>query len=126
MESQYNPQFQMPKDEKLRKVVEESAHAATTELQSQGIMLPAGSPELLPNITNVYLKNLVECLAADPKASNGMSFDLGGVLTLRTSIRASEKGEKGGNICIMIEPGPITKKAFKNDDATEEADEEDE
>lgn len=123
----YNPQFQMPKDEKARKIVEDSTAVAFNELRAQGIVLPDPSeaPEIIATIAEVYDTSLIEHIAKEaPKEKGGITFEVGKVFTIRSSVRPSEKGEKAGNICVILEPGPITKKAFKNDDATEEADEE--
>lgn len=126
-EKMYNPQFQLPKDEKTKKIIEDSSDVAFNELKAQGILLPdpVEAPEIIANIAEVYITSLIEHVAKEAvKEKGGINFEVGKLFTIRSSVRPSEKGEKAGNICVILEPGPITKKAFKNDDATEEADEE--
>lgn len=77
----------------------------------------------IPTIVNAFMKTATAYLAEHKDTNVDVSIDMLGFFDMGVSYRESEDGENDGNFTPFTTPGPVFKKAIKDNDLTEDDDE---
>ena len=103
-------------------IMEKANERASLELAKDGINFTDAAAAAIPTVAYKSMHHTIAVAAEKFHSGSGepVEVDVMGLFTLVISNRASEDGEKDGNVNIAFVPGPQAKLAVKSDDDTEE------
>lgn len=96
--------------------------ATVAHLRSKEYNLNIVQPEVASTVVLVWLEEFAKHLAAETEANGNKPVEvvLDSIMTLGTTIRDSEEGEKEGNLVPFVTLGEVFKLGAKNDTSTED------
>ena len=96
--------------------------ATVAHLRSKEYNLNIVQPEVASTVVLVWLEEFAKHLASETEANGNKPVEvvLDSIMTLGTTIRDSEEGEKEGNLVPFVTLGEVFKLGAKNDTSTED------
>lgn len=96
--------------------------ATVAHLRSKEYNLNIVQPEVASTVVLVWLEEFAKQLAAETESNGNKPVEvvLDSIMTLGTTIRDSEEGEKEGNLVPFVTLGEVFKLGAKNDTSTED------
>lgn len=85
--------------------------------------IKVSNPAAIPTIVHAFMKVAVNYLAEKKSTDTDVAIDVLGFFDMGVTFRESDEGECDGNFTPFTTPGPVFKKAIKDNEITEEDDE---